>query len=243
MNIRQDNSGWVHTPLEPVVLVAALAMIPVVVLQSDATGTWLTVANVANWLIWGVFVTELLVVAAVAPRKLAALKAHWLDVALTVLTIPLVSNFIKAGRMIVVARLLRVARATMLVLRAIRAERSISTGTTLRLIALLTVFVVVVAGAAEATVDSHDFPRVWDGVWWATVTVTTVGYGDVYPKSVLGRLLGIVVMLVGIGFLSVLTATVASYFVKTDRSETETEILERLARIEHALADLQTARQ
>jgi voltage-gated potassium channel len=66
---------------------------------------------------------------------------------------------------------------------------------------------VVIAGAAEAAFDANEFPNVWDSVWWAIVTVTTVGYGDFYPKDVEGRLIAIVVILFGIGFLSVLTAT------------------------------------
>jgi voltage-gated potassium channel len=81
-------------------------------------------------------------------------------------------------------------------------------------IALITLFIVVIAGSAQATFDSNEFPSVWDGVWWAVVTVTTVGYGDLYPAHVVGRLIAIVLMLIGIGFLSVLTATVASYFVR-----------------------------
>jgi voltage-gated potassium channel len=238
VKIQQAESGLLRTPLEPVVLGAALAMIPVVILQSDATGRWLTVANAANWVIWAIFVSEFALVLVAAPRKKAALRAHWLDGGLALLTFPYVSSFIRAGRLLVLARLMRVARASMLVLRAIRAERSLTTGTTLRLLALITVFIVVVAGAAQATVDSGDFPRMWDGVWWAAVTVTTVGYGDIYPKTVGGRLIGIAVMLVGIGFLSVLTATIASYFVKSDRSEAEVEIIERLNRIEQALQDI-----
>jgi voltage-gated potassium channel len=91
--------------------------------------------------------------------------------------------------------------------------------------------VVVVAGAAESLVASEDFPSTWDGISWAVVTVTTVGYGDVYPTTVQGRIVAMVVMLFGIGFLSVLTATVASRFVKTERSDETHEILAALAKL------------
>jgi hypothetical protein len=90
----------------------------------------------------------------------------------------------------------------------------------------------VIAGAAQATFDSRDFHSVWDGVWWATVTVATVGYGDLYPTSVQGRLIGILVMIFGIGFLSAVTATIASWLVKTERSGETDAILTVLARSE-----------
>jgi voltage-gated potassium channel len=88
--------------------------------------------------------------------------------------------------------------------------------------------VVVIAGAAESLVDNGDFPTTWDGIWWAVVTVTTVGYGDRTPTSVQGRIVAMVVMLFGVGFLSVLTATVASRFVKTERDDETEAILEAL---------------
>jgi hypothetical protein len=67
---QQDESGRVHTPLEPVVLAATLLLIPVLILESDADGGWLTVAYAANWLIWGVFAFELVAVLNVADRKM-----------------------------------------------------------------------------------------------------------------------------------------------------------------------------
>lgn len=68
--------------------------------------------------------------------------------------------------------------------------------------------------------------------------MTTVGYGDLYPVDVEGRVIGIVVMLLGIGFLSVPTAALASFFVKTDTGSTE--ILEALRRIEADLTELKS---
>src|SRR4051812_46404524 len=110
---KQDESGRVHTPLEPVVLAATLGLIPVLIIEADAKSSgWQQFVGVANWIIWSVFVLELVTVLVVAPRKLAALRAHWLDVAIVVLTIPLLS---KALAWLRLARLLRLARFLVIV--------------------------------------------------------------------------------------------------------------------------------
>jgi voltage-gated potassium channel len=191
-------------------------------------------------LIWLVFAVELAAVMTVAKRRRAALRAHWLDVAIVALTIPLFGQFLSSLRLLRLARLLRLLRVGVIIGRAIQAERSLTSGTTFRFVALLTVFVVVVSGAAQAAFNANEFDSVWDGVWWAVVTVTTVGYGDLYPTDVEGRIIGIVVMLVGIGFISVLTATMASLFIKTDTGSDE--VLETLRRIEADVAELKGQR-
>ena len=236
---QQLDSGRVTHRFEWVVLVATLAVIPVMVIELEASShAAREVAFVANWLIWAIFVAEFAFILTVAPRKAAALKAHWLDVTIIVVTAPLFGRFLASLRLVRLARLLRLLRLTAIVTRVVQRERVVSSGATFRLVALLTLVIVVLSGSVEALVDSGDFPSTWDGIWWAVVTVTTVGYGDLYPKSVEGRIIAMVVMLFGIGFLSVLTATVASYFVKSDRgSETET-ILAALSRVEGELAEL-----
>jgi voltage-gated potassium channel len=74
----------------------------------------------------------------------------------------------------------------------------------------------------------------------AVVTLTTVGYGDLYPQTVQGRLVGMVLMFVGIGFLSLLTAAVASRIVKQGRGEEHDEVMETLRRIEADVAELKS---
>lgn len=234
----QEESGRVRTPLEPVVLGATLALIPVLIVEADASGGWLTVAYAANWAIWGIFAIEFAAVMIVAELRAAALRAHWLDTAVVFLTVPLLGHALASLRFVRLARLLRLLRAATIVSRAIQAEKRLTSGEAVRIAALMTVFIVVVAGAAQATFDAGEFKSIWDGVWWAVVTVTTVGYGDLYPKTVGGRLIGIVVMFVGIGFLSVLTATIASRFVQTDTGSDE--ILDALRRLETEVADLKS---
>jgi voltage-gated potassium channel len=90
----------------------------------------------------------------------------------------------------------------------------------------------------------HSYP---DALWWAIVTVTTVGYGDRYPVTAGGRAVAVVLMLVGIGLIGVLTATVASVFVKehTDANKEElrkghADLGQRLSVISDRLADVES---
>jgi voltage-gated potassium channel len=193
---------------------------------------------VANWLIWAIFAAELVFVLCVAPAKRRALRAHWLDAAIVVVTVPLYGALLSSLRLIRLVRLMRLARAAVVVSRALQAEKRLTSASGFRFVALATVFLVIIAGAVQAEVDQGEFATFWDGVWWAVVTVTTVGYGDLYPTTVAGRLVGIALMLLGIGFLAVLTATVSSRFVKADREEETNEILETLRRLEADIAEL-----
>jgi voltage-gated potassium channel len=171
----------------------------------------------------------------VAPRKKAALRAHWLDVAIVVLTIPLLGKALSWLRL---ARFIRLARFGVIISRTLQAEKRLASGDSLRIAAILTVTAIVVAGAAENATSAGDFPTLWDGVWWAVVTVTTVGYGDLYAVSVQGRLIGIVLMFTGIAFLSLLTASVASLFVKQERMDEHAELMAALQPIEADVAEL-----
>ncbi|HEX4525731.1 MAG TPA: ion transporter [Gaiellaceae bacterium] len=228
-------------PFEPVVLVATLAMIPVLIIEHDATVSgWQTFAQVANWAVWAVFAAEFAFVLIVAPRKRAALSAHWLDAAIVIVSVPFYGRLMSSLRLVRLARLMRLARAAVIIGRSLQAERRLSSNNVFRFAALGTVFLTVLAGAVQSTIDTGDFKTFWDGTWWAVVTVTTVGYGDVYPTSVAGRIVAIIVMLVGVGFLAVLTATIASFFVKADRSDEHNTITATLARIEADLAALKT---
>jgi voltage-gated potassium channel len=71
-------------------------------------------------------------------------------------------------------------------------------------------------------------PTAWDGIWWAVSTMTTVGYGDQFPTTAEGRVLAIVVMLVGIGTLTMLIGAASERFVRPDIAEEAEEVQHEL---------------
>ena len=78
-----------------------------------------------------------------------------------------------------------------------------------------------------------------DALWWAFVTVTTVGYGDLSPASNAGRIIASVLMLVGIGLIGSLTSSITSFFLREDREKEEkfsTDKVEMVLHMYHALS-------
>ena len=113
-------------------------------------------------------------------------------------------------------------------------------------IAAATTLITVAAALLMTVVDHENFPSLGSGLWWAAQTVTTVGYGDDVPTTVKGQLLAVLVMLFGIGFLTVVTAAITSSFIERSRQEHRRsdagptaeqlrQIEQRLERIEAAL--------
>jgi voltage-gated potassium channel len=121
------------------------------------------------------------------------------------------------------------------------------------IIAAFTVLITLAGGILERLVDHREFHTIGRGLWFALQTVTTVGYGDVTPKQASGRFIGAVVMLTGIGFLAVITASATAALIESSRRRFATraehdvtrrleEVSDRLARIETALDQPPTRR-
>ena len=82
------------------------------------------------------------------------------------------------------------------------------------LLRLFVVIGVLIVGGAIGLAYFEDDRSVPDALWWATVTLTTVGFGDIFPTSIGGRAIGVVLMFFGIGALGMFTATIAGVFVE-----------------------------
>jgi voltage-gated potassium channel len=207
---REERAQRIQDRLEWPVVVAALLTVPILVIQeSDFGEPWETVATILNWVTWLTFFAEAVIMLSVVPDRRKWLRSHVLDLAVVVLTPPFAPQTWQNGRLFRLVRLLRVFRVLalrrLLSLEGMKYAAAIAVGT------------IIVGGAVFASVEEtdkhHHAITTWDGIWWAITTVTTVGYGDIYPQSTAGRIIGISIMLVGIGFVALLTAFIADRFV------------------------------
>jgi voltage-gated potassium channel len=243
-----ERSRRVAARFDVPVLVAALLVIPVIVIEESNVGdTWKAIGAAVNWIIWLVFALEFLAMLAVVPSKWRWVRDNPLAVAIVVFTPPFLPASLQALRVFRLLRLARLFRLAPLARRLFSLEG-------LRYVALLAALTVLGGGAAFAAVDDTS---TWDGVWWAITTMTTVGYGDVPVDTTLGRVIGILVMLIGIGLIAILTGAVAERFLAGEIEEvaeatqeveaTDTEVLAelrevraRLDRIEARMARART---
>lgn len=108
-----------------------------------------------------------------------------------------------------------------------------------------TLVIVVAGGVAIRALDHREYSSVWEGMWWALQTVTTVGYGDVTPTTVAGKFVAVAVMLQGVAFVVIVTAAVTSTFVaraEAQRSDDDAAEDELAAQVLEARHEELTAR-
>jgi voltage-gated potassium channel len=121
---------------------------------------------------------------------------------------------------------------------AIQTQRAVASRRVFPYLALVTLALGLLGGFLVTLVDKRDFPTFGDGVWWAIVTLGTVGYGDIVPHTAWGRVVGSLVIVFGVTFIAFLTATVTSAFVSAQEQEARERELEREERSEAELREL-----
>jgi voltage-gated potassium channel len=112
------------------------------------------------------------------------------------------------------------------------------------IIATVTVVITVLGGILERVFDHQEFHTVGKGMWFALQTVTTVGYGDATPRHTDGRIIATVVMLSGIAFLAVITASATAALIESSRRRfvrADADISRRLDEMNERLANIEKA--
>jgi voltage-gated potassium channel len=220
------------------VLGIAWLVLAIVILTTDVNSSASKALVGALFVLWVVMLVEYLVRLVVTPDTPGYLRRRWVE-PVTVLVPPL-----QGWHVVGVEKMTLLVREAELRVEAILKHHSlfrvlIAVVGTLFIGAWL---VLLFEENAKAS-NIHNYP---DALWWAIVTVTTVGYGDRYPVTEGGRIVAVILMLVGIGLIGVLTATVASVFIKehTDANREEfkkghADLGQQLSVISDRLADVE----
>ena len=219
---------WAEIPM----LVAALAIIPLLALPLlvELPDTVAKAFGPLMWGIWSLFVVEYLVLLYLAPDRWVMVRTHLLDLALILLP------FLRPFRVVRSLRVLSAAGRASIALRLVTGRSGFKSFGLL--VAVVVLSGAVLTWAFERNAEGSTITDLGDALWWATVTATTVGYGDHFPVSSEGRAVAVVLMLLGIGILGVVTANMASYLIESDTDESSPDLVERLERMELLLAEM-----
>ncbi|MFC1970853.1 potassium channel family protein [Chloroflexota bacterium] len=182
---------------------------------------------VLDYFIWAIFAIDLIIKLAISPHRLNYLRRHWLEVLVVVVPffrpLRILRIFIFGSRAWVGAR--RLVNVDFIIIYGIG------------LVIIAATIVASVEGGEGASI--HSFA---DALWWAVVTITTVGYGDMVPVMVAGRAVAFVLMLGGIAFFSGVTANLASFLIKGHDAEKKalSQLVKEVEGLRQEIAKLRT---
>jgi voltage-gated potassium channel len=228
--------------MEPVVIFAALVTIPLTLVELKGQNGDSYV--IADWAIWGIFAVEYVLGLALARDRKGYVRSAWLSLFIVALSVPLLPAILGVTRLARLARALRLVRLVGFSARAVPALKATLGRSVLLYLMAAFLLLITVAGAVMSLVEPQTVKgNIWDGMWWAVVTATTVGYGDISPATVAGRAVAVALMVFGIGMAGTLAASVGAYFVNEGTYDDMADITARLDRIEQSLMALLASRR
>jgi voltage-gated potassium channel len=222
-------AAWESKMEKPMLGLSLIFLVIIILpLAHPLTQTWRNNLDRIDILIWISFAIDYFGKLFIAFNKKLFFNTHIFELMIVIMPalrplrllrlIPLVGYFFKYARRTLSGRLLQYVSL---------------------LAVLLTTPSVVLMYEIEKNVPRGNIKSLGDSVWWAITTVTTVGYGDHYPITTIGRIIAVVVMMVGISLIGVLTASIASWFVKSDEEASDKiQMKQLLAELEQIRAKL-----
>lgn len=198
MTLGRGRWRWIYEGV-----MASLAILVAILLFAEPA-RWVRVVNLG---IWAVFVADYVTRLALSTDRRAFFRVNIIDL---IAIMP--ADFFRTLRVLRLARLLRVLRAVTVLNRLLRNVRGVTVTNGLHWVLLVATGSVILGGFVAWWVEPT-ITTLEDGLWWAVVTATTVGYGDLSPETGAVRVLAVVLMLFGIGTIGMITGSIATYFI------------------------------
>lgn len=211
------------------IIISTLAVAAVILLlidYSEHLNTWQSILNRGIWLI---FIADYITRFVKAPDKKKFFLHNIWDLA-ALLPFHGIFPCCPVLRIDALLRLLNLCRILAFLCRPLKKATRFLNTNGFKYMVFITTLTILAGGVLIHFAENMSLE---DGIWWAFVTATTVGYGDISPHSFYGRIIAMILMLVGIGLLGSITSTLTSYFMqspsKTVRDKTLEMIQEQLA--------------
>ena len=216
--------------------IAYLALYAAPIAWPEFSAPYLDQLEIAQNTIWAIFIADFAVRIGVATERWNFFKRNFIDFLSVLLPLFRPLRFVRLFSVITIASRRFGAR--------VRHRVTLYVGT-------MALFVWFICGLAvteaERGVDGSNIHSAADGLWWSFITMATVGYGDKYPVSDEGRLVGVVIVLAGLALLGTISASIAAWFMdeaRTSREETkrlDSEILRSIEALQSQISQLQKA--
>jgi voltage-gated potassium channel len=212
-------------------MVIAIASLPILLLETreaELDSFDQTLITTVNIFVLVVFACDYIIEFSLARQRHRFVRHEWMSLLIVVAQILALLPALTGVGVLRVLRAGRLLRPLAIVLRGVAIGGTAARRGRSLLLEHATAFALGLAGmtwltagaaftVAEASSDLHSFA---DGLWWSAATITTVGYGDVYPLTPAGRLIGGFTMIVGISTFALVTAKMAQFLVRDSASET-----------------------
>ena len=211
----QKIEDWFEAPMLVVTLILAVTL--AVPLLFDLSDVWRRIFASLNLFIWFTFYIELFVKLYVSDSKMRAMKRNWVLIVIALAPLFISLRLMRFSRLFGLVRFLRLQKN---IERLQKRVREIIYNVEQIFLALL--IFVFTTGCIMWQVEGHfdgSISSFADALWWAVITVTTIGYGDVIPASPEGKILGAIVSLLGTLLFMVFVARVTTLFVQNKEIE------------------------
>lgn len=208
------------------------------ILLNWISGTASTSYNIYDIYLWGFFIVETVVLSFLVNDTRRYLSRNWLNLIIITTGIPMLLGWpTHLGAL----RLLRVIIVFALLMHIGGRVKKMLSRNELAATGLASLIVIVMAGILMSALEPN-INGPLDGIWWAWVTITTVGYGDVVPETHAGRAFASIIIFLGLGLFAALTASFTSFFISQREEQiisSEEGVHKRLSAIERQLARLE----
>jgi len=227
-------------------MIIAFASIVIIVaedrlsLPAEQSQKLLAVDNI----IWVLFISDYLIRFALAKSKTEYIKTHMIELVAILPFHAMLKGLrtLRVFRLLRTAKIIRILRVTRIFVYFGRSHQYAKKFLQYHNFQYVLFFTIITILTGSILIMYYEKMTFSDALWWSYVTATTVGYGDLSPVSTGGRIVASLLMLTGIGFLSILTGTIASFFVsekkeKSLRNEVAALAIKRLDNFENLSID------